>query len=338
MSNGRVSAVGMLARREIRSRWRGAVMLVLLVGIVGAVVLSTLAGARRTDTALERFDAASRSADVSLFPAIGYTPTSVEMNALRRLPDVVAATELRSFAVVANDAPATLVILAKRDRDAGRVVDRDRLIAGRRPNPNAVDEVAVSESLAAQLHQGVGGTIHGSSYSPPQLLAAAQTGALPESPNGPPLSWRIVGIVRRPLDLGNLAAQGGVMVLTRAFDHAYADRIGIFGAVIRVRTIHGANDVASVTKRAQQIFSASGPVSTQGVQTESVGAQNAIDVLTLALRILAAVVGLAGLVTIAIVLTREVTLANVDHDTLRLLGVTRLQRLLINGPRALLIA
>ena len=43
-----------------------AVVLTLLVGIVGAVVLGTLAGARRTDSSLRRFNDSSRAADVTL--------------------------------------------------------------------------------------------------------------------------------------------------------------------------------------------------------------------------------------------------------------------------------
>ena len=43
---GDVGAVGMVARSEFRRRWRGVVVLTLLVGIIGAVVMATVAGAR----------------------------------------------------------------------------------------------------------------------------------------------------------------------------------------------------------------------------------------------------------------------------------------------------
>jgi ABC-type lipoprotein release transport system permease subunit len=329
----------MLARLELRRRWRGAVVLTLLVGVVGGVVLATLAGARRTDSSLRRFSDSSRAADVTLLPQFGYAPTALQMAALRRVLNVAAVGELRSFAILPTNAPATLTIAAARDGAIGSVVDRDRLVKGRRPRPDSTDEVAISESLAQKTHLGVGGHLDAVSFTPAQLRAALASGAPPPLSMGHPLRWKIVGIVRRPLDLGSLASQGGAAVLTPAFDHANASRIGNFGELIRVRTVHGAADVAGVVAAAQKIFQTSGgPVSAQGIQTEIAGAQDAVDVLTLALRIFAVVVAVAAVITVAIVLSREIALANDERDTLRTLGVTRVQRLLINGPRALLIA
>jgi hypothetical protein len=88
----------------------------------------------------------------------------------------------------------------------------------------------------------------------------------------------------------------------------------------------------------KRIFAASGPVSTQGVATETQGAGSAIDVVTLALRIFAAVAAAAGTVTIAILLSREANLASVDNGTLRMLGLTSGQRLLTSTTRVLIIA
>ncbi len=42
----------MLARLELRRRWRSTVALALLVGAIGAIVLATAAGARRSDSSL----------------------------------------------------------------------------------------------------------------------------------------------------------------------------------------------------------------------------------------------------------------------------------------------
>src|SRR5690349_13075914 len=62
-----VAAVRMLARCEIRRRARRVLLLTLLVGVVGAIVMSTVAGARRSESALVRFNASSRAADLELF-------------------------------------------------------------------------------------------------------------------------------------------------------------------------------------------------------------------------------------------------------------------------------
>jgi len=47
-----VGAVWFVARTEMRHRWVGAAVLVVLVGIVGGSVLASVAGARRTSSSL----------------------------------------------------------------------------------------------------------------------------------------------------------------------------------------------------------------------------------------------------------------------------------------------
>ena len=221
------------------------------------------------------------------------------------------------------------------------MVDRARVIAGRAADPAAVDEITIGESLAAKLHLGVGGHLDAVSFSVAQVEASFAnntSNANPPSFGGPRLRLRIVGIVRRPLDLGNRGASGGVLVETPAFNRYYANRIGSYGSVFRVRTRHGAADVDRVVASARRIFSSALFFSVSPVAVENNGAQNAIDVLTAALWVFAGVAALAGGVAIAIVLTREISLASVHQTTLNALGLTRRQRAAVNGYPALVIA
>ncbi|MFI5047422.1 MAG: FtsX-like permease family protein [Acidimicrobiia bacterium] len=336
-----MSVVGMLAGCQMRRRWRRVAALIVLVGAVGAVILAAAAGARRSETALARFSAASRSGDVSLLPALGYTPTPEQMREVRHVPNVAAAAVVRFYALMPVHAPAGLSPAAAVDGAMGSVVDRSRLIAGRRANPAAPDEATIGEVLATQLHQGVGGHIDFLSYTTAQFAAATSEGGtgrpLP-APEGPRVRVRIVGIVRRPGDLGDADAGGGVVVLTPAFDHRYFDQIGNFGVEVDIRTSHGASDVPRVIAATRPIFAQSGGLSVQGAAESTGGAQSAIEVLTLALWIFAGVAALAGAVAIGIVLTREISLTSVDQETLRSLGVTRPQRVLTSGPQALFVA
>ncbi len=77
----------MLAWSEIRRRWRSTVGIVLLIGIVGTAVLATAAGARRSTTALDRFNAVSRSSDLEI--SVG-TPSARRLAAFRRTPGIAA--------------------------------------------------------------------------------------------------------------------------------------------------------------------------------------------------------------------------------------------------------
>lgn len=331
-----MGAVGQLAWCGLRRRWRGVVVVALLVGVVGAVVLAMVAGARRSESALARFDATSRSSDVALSPAFGYSVTPAQLAAVRHLKNVEAVATLRFYVLMAVHAPATLTGAAAVDSAMGRAVDRFRVVAGRRANPDVPDEITVSERLAAQLHLRVGGHLEFRSYTPAQV-AAMPGGGRPPPPAGPRIRLRIVGVVRRPGDLGDVGSGGELVVLTPAFDRASLNRAGNYGEYLLVRTRHGASDVPKVFAAARPIFEASGGLSSEPGLDDTRGAQDAISVLTFALWLFAGVAALAGVVAVGIVLSREASVGNVDQATLRALGVTRMQRMLVSAPATVLI-
>jgi hypothetical protein len=334
-----VSAVAALAGNEIRRRWRSALLLAVLVGLVGAIVLSAAAGARRSASSLQRFVSYSRSSDLAYLPAFAYTPTAAQMRAVRAVRDVVAVSTLRFFAVRSPDLPQGGGLAAPVDASEGTLVNRSRVIRGRRANPDAPAEVNVDEPLAARLHLTVGSHIALQTYTPAQVQA--QSGGPPPNPEGPNVTLTVVGLVRQPVDIGAAASQGtdvGEILNTPGFNRVYADRIGNFGVLLNIRTVHGPSDESSVTPALQRIFAKTGGISPQsGSIFNAQGAQDAINVLTLALWILAGVAALAGAVTLAIVLSRDLAASADDQSTLRALGLTRSERVLARVPRVLMI-
>ena len=60
-------AVWLRARAQLRGQLRASLLLALLVGLSGGVVLAAVAGARRSDAALPRFLAASRTNDTVVY-------------------------------------------------------------------------------------------------------------------------------------------------------------------------------------------------------------------------------------------------------------------------------
>ena len=56
--------VWLALRADLRLRWRAALGLALLLGLIGGVVLTAAAGARRTDTAYPRLLRSARAARV----------------------------------------------------------------------------------------------------------------------------------------------------------------------------------------------------------------------------------------------------------------------------------
>lgn len=330
-----MGAIRMLARCEFRRRWRRVLVLTLLVGVVGA---------RRSKSALARFNASSRASDLELF--VG-DATPSQLRAFRGVASVDAFAPLRTEALILFGVPQVQAIGGAVDTSFGSVVDRARIVAGRAVNPNAADEVTIGEAFAAVSHLKVGRYLDGGSYSPKQvrqLVTGTFTGG-PTGPGGQPVGagprfrLRIVGIVRRPLDLGDRGAAGGVFVLTPAFAHKYETSIGSWsGTILRVRTRHGAADVPAVAAAARRIFGRSPQFRFQDLAIESQGAQSAIDVLVGALWVFAGVASLAGLVAIAIVLEREISLTTLEQPTQSALGLTRVQRILVSGVQALPVA
>ncbi len=332
-SNERVGGVGIAAWCGLRRRWRQVVLLILLVGVVGAGALATGAGGRRASTALARFKSSSRSADIEL--AAEATPE--QLDELAQVPGVDAVAALSAFGLIIPDHAQFQSIGVPIDAAFGTTVDRDRIVAGRPPDPSSVNEITLGEGLATELGLAVGGHLTVESFTPAQIAAIlGGTGDVGE-PSGPRVDLRVAAIVRRPLDLGDRGASGGLLMLTPAFGRAYTDRIGVFGTRIRIRTDHGAADVPRVLAASRAILGDS-QFAAQSLAVETQGARAAIDLFASALWICAAVSAVAGAIAIAIVTARELQLMRDEHERLRELGCTRRQVVMIGMVPTVLAA
>src|SRR4051794_37440652 len=162
----------MLAAAEFRRRWRSMVALTVLLGVVGALVLASAAGARRSDSALRRFNSFSRSSDLEI--SVG-DPTARQLAAFSHAPGVAAASRLHGYSLGVGDFP-DLAIAAPVDGTFGEVVDRGRLMKGRWPDAVAAEEVTIGEGLARRLHVTVGSDLETFSYTPAQIRVAYAQG------------------------------------------------------------------------------------------------------------------------------------------------------------------
>jgi hypothetical protein len=87
-----MAAVWLSVRAELRLRWRalaGLALLLGLLGLIGGVVLTAAAGARRTDTAYPRLLQWASAAQVQVLP-LSDRPTPGFFAALARLPQVAS--------------------------------------------------------------------------------------------------------------------------------------------------------------------------------------------------------------------------------------------------------
>src|ERR1700735_5929079 len=80
-----METVWLALRADLRQRWRALLSLALLLGLIGGVVLTAAAGARRTDTAYPRLLSWANATQVELIPAANDYPADYYA-ALARLP------------------------------------------------------------------------------------------------------------------------------------------------------------------------------------------------------------------------------------------------------------
>jgi ABC-type antimicrobial peptide transport system permease subunit len=292
------------------------------------VVIAAVAGARRSDTALRRFNDESHSANVEV--EVG-TPTAQQLRAFEAAVGSARVGLIHAYGMSPSDRPSVAMATSV-DNSFGTAVDRPRVIAGRLADPDAVHEATISESLAQQTGIKVGSVFSTVSLTPEQVARADFT------PKGPEPRFRVVGIVRRPSDLSDLAASGGIITLTPAFDRAYNGKIALFTLDVRLRVPGGAAGVAHATDLARQMFGSSDSFRIDNPSSENSGAQSAIDVVSAALWIFAVVAASAGLFAIGVVVFREVAQGRAQQPILRSLGLTRSDRVAAAMPRALLMA
>jgi ABC-type lipoprotein release transport system permease subunit len=319
---GGFAGARLIARATLRRQWVAIAAVTLLIGIAGTAVLATAAGARRTATVMNRFSAFSNNADVEInFGDI----SDAELRAFESDPAIEEIAPLRQFAIVFAGQSEFLPSAGALDERFGTVIDRARVIRGRLPDPKAVNEVAIGETLAARLGLDVGDQLTGGSYSVDDVETAFATGREPGA-NGPPIRLEVVGIVRRPLDLSSRGAAGGVVVMTPAFTRENMKRIGSFGGTLaRART---ATSTADLIEEARRRFKDQEAFSITPVEFETDGARNAIDVLTLALALFATIAAAAAIVFVAIVMNRQLGSAEQQQVQLSALGVPRRTRVL----------
>jgi FtsX-like permease family len=315
-----VTAALALLRAGLRSGWRGWLGLALIVGLFGGAVESAAAGARRTDSAYPLLTAWSKAPDVLIYSLPGEpTFASLAPSSVARLPQVTGSAVLATFTVL-NPAAITLIAPASAEVP-GRIWDR-KLLSGRLPDPGRADEVDISFTLAQAQHLAVGDTLR---------AALVNTAGRPV-----PFRFRISGIDAAP---GEFPPQYGTGIdfvwATPAFYRQNLGRLGGF-PTLAVRLRRGARDLAAVVQEATRLAHGKAvddyPFDSQAANTE-----HSIHLQAVALWLLAALLGIIGVLIACQLLARQAYLESADYVTLRALGTSRTQLLAAEFGRAAVI-
>ena len=153
-------------RTAARRSWRQAAMLAVLVGLLGAVALAALGGARRTATAYGRYLSASSVSDVFVnvsgrLPGMSATQSISLISSLRGAVGHAAVLGLSGAPLVRGKvAPSFLTGSVNGSLD-GEFFRQDRLtvVAGRLPEQASTSQIVLTPLVARMFRTDVGGRV-----------------------------------------------------------------------------------------------------------------------------------------------------------------------------------
>jgi hypothetical protein len=346
------------AKTQLRGRTLASLLLVLLVGLGGALVLAAVAGARRSEVALPRFLAINRTMDAEVW--VQPEGRADDLATARR--QVAALPEVRQV-FRASGAITGALILAGVDptdpahwhRQIGGVAldpggslafGRPIVVAGRLPDERRAEEAAVDEELAARRHLRVGSRYRVGAFTIQQFGPAGEGASI--TPQGAVVDLRVVGIVRYPSDLkpvvtdqDNLFVNTGELYLTPAYWQRYGPDIANYGISLMVTLRHGGADLPRLQADLRRLYGDRAVVTTEGLasdETITAGTRRAIRLESGALAGFALLAALAALLLVGQTLGRQILLEASESPTLRAVGMTRGQLVGVAVIRAAPIA
>ena len=315
-------------RADLRRRWRALLSLALLLGLIGGVVLTAAAGARRTDTAYPRLLSWANASQVDLIPAATGYPADYYA-ALAKLPQVAQLSTAVLYQVVLPTARHPynnqVTAMSSPDHAAGVATDKVKVLQGRPFDPAAPGQAMIDSQLAALEHVGPGGTL--------RLLGVPndpKTGT-PDFARRVPMSFRVTAVVvfdTQVVPIGGGSGSGNIepTALVSSFPVPGAARTMSYGneAEIRLRpgaTIDGLSQAAAAL--AKRYPDTSGQILTISQATQVAATQQAIRPQAIALAAFAALAGLIALAVIGQLLSRQLALDSAEFPVLRAIGATR---------------
>jgi ABC-type lipoprotein release transport system permease subunit len=288
----RGDAFRLLVRSHARRRWRAQLVLAALVAVAVAGVAVPLAGARRSASAVDRFAAYANAPDVEVS---SYAMSDRVAKQIRALPQVEDSANYSIFLSRGRSA-YDFVLVACADGAFDRIA-RPRLLTGRRPHADSIDEIAINESAAKDLHLHVGDTVDLATTKLQSFLEQK------EVTDGPRLHLHVVGVVRLLDQLQATGTYGGAMA-SPAFYRTYSDQIARLAPNIQVRLRPGS--AVPAYERAVRRVVADGDVTFDDWSVKLDATRQSINVQVAALSVIAAVLALVAMLVVGQALAREI--------------------------------
>jgi hypothetical protein len=215
-------------RLDARRRWRSLAVLALLIALATGTVLTSVAGARRGESAWNRLSVGTLPATVTVLP----NQPGFDWARVAALPDVAALTKFPvAFGFEARGYPGASTGFPLADDQMTRTIERPVILAGRLFNPHRADEVVVTPKFAATSGKHVGDWLTLELTSVQQANAGydGSSGA----PAGPRIRARITGVIRSPWDVSadTPGSPGGIITTPALFTRYRVNIMGSSGQV-----------------------------------------------------------------------------------------------------------
>jgi hypothetical protein len=341
---GGTSVIIALYWRRVTARrtWPQATVLALLIGLLGAVTLGSVAGERRTDTAYGRYLASSNVSDVFV-NVPGKPPGMPELRPITLISALPGVTSHAAYLGL-NGAP---VLHGRVDRSfltnsVNGILDRewyrqDRLtvLSGRVPPLGSTSDVMLTPGVARLLGAHIGGTV---TYA----FRRVNAGGVPTG-RQMTRSYRLAAIVDVPPALvdqsdqaeGSILPAGATRQLLAYYLYAWVGlrldtgTAGIPALQHRLAGLASTLQEQASRRTHQKISGLSLPVNRPDVVHGQV--QEAIRPEGIALGVFAAAAVLAMLVLVGLGMTQMISRSAPDISVIRALGATRAQAALAAG-------
>ena len=325
-----VTAAWFQFRVALRNRWRAWSAIGLLAGVVGGVVMVAVAGARRTDSSLQRVVVDTHAADVLVNPNNGAL-TDAQWRAMAQLPQVAESTKglaAPEVPVGANGRPdfGALesvhgnIVFENPDGYELHGIDRPAVIAGRIPATDEINALVVNEAAAKFNHLRVGSRLKVAFFDAP-AAQSSNDAAIPKLQD--PTTLTVVGIIR-PLDDATRAADdprlSSMYFLTQSLSRRIA-KLGYLYGGLRVR-LRDPAQLAAFEQQARRI-AGSDVLDFQELSGTLQRARRAIHPYVFALWLFALLAALAGAAVVGQIAARQQRLEAGSRPLLRALGATR---------------
>lgn len=339
-----MATIWLRLRAEIRGHWRAMAALALILGIVGGVVLTAAAGARRTDTAYPRLlrwanaadvtvivtneDAAAPACDSGPFTAGGPREAAKRERffaALARLPQaatVSRATQYNMALPVPGGQPDTQVqVFSSPDDSLGVTGDAVKVTQGRMFTLGAPGEAVIDQQTADDEHLRPGDTLRLIGIGKDACGAASFARTTP-------LSFLVTGIAvfdDKIVPATTTAAQPRILLSPPFARSSLAvSMTNLPEAGVQLRPGASAAALVAGTDALRKRFGIADSDYTTVTLAGSVGTtQSAIHPQAIALVIFAALAAFIGLAVLAQLLARQLVLDSAEFPVLRAVGMTR---------------